>query len=113
MEEALERTRIGSLFRRHATVEAGGVVFKLRRMSLKEELEWIARREAILADQSKTREEKVVDIWGDLLKRVVEEPRLEDPVEELPATVVSALLAEIEKLHLWDLPLAHSQRASR
>ncbi len=112
MDEGLERTRLGRLFRREASVEVDGHVFKLRRMSLREELEWMALRESILSDEGKTREEKIVEVWADLLRRVLAEPRLENPVEELPAAVVSALVAEIERLHLWDLPLTRSRRAS-
>lgn len=113
MEELAERTSLGRLFRRETSVEVDGVVFRLRRMSLREELEWMAAREKILGDESRSREERIVEIWGDLLRRVVVEPRLEDPVEELPAAVVSLLVSEIERLHLWDLPLARSPRVSR
>ncbi|MEM0382403.1 MAG: hypothetical protein QW059_05145 [Nitrososphaerota archaeon] len=113
MAEYAERTRLSRLFARESRAEVDGVEFRLRRMTLREELEWIALRDKILADESKTREEKIVEIWSELLRRVVVEPRLENPVEELPAAAISLLVAEIEKLHLWDLPLARSTRVSR
>lgn len=113
MAEYAERTRLGRLFAREASVMVDGVEFRLRRMTLREELEWMALRDKILGDDSKTREEKIVEIWAELLRRVVVEPRLENPVEELPATAISILVSEIERLHLWDLPLPRSMRESR
>lgn len=113
MAEYAERTRLSRLFSREATVEIEGVVFRLRRMSLREELEWMALRENVLRDDGLTRDEKIVKIWEDLLRRVVVEPRLENPVEELPATVTALIVSEIERLHLWDLPLPRSPQVSR
>ncbi|MEM0445559.1 MAG: hypothetical protein QXO86_03420 [Nitrososphaerota archaeon] len=113
MAEYAERTRLSRLFVREASVEVGGALFKLRRMTLKEELEWMATRDRILGDGACSREEKIVQIWSELLRRVVVEPRLENPVEELPATVIALLVSEIEKLHLWDLPFPRSPQVSR
>lgn len=100
------------LFARESEIEIEGVRFRIRRLTLKEELEWMAERDRILADQSRTREEKVVEIWGALLRRVLIEPKLENPLEELPAAVISLLITEIEKLQMWDVPFRNLSRAS-
>lgn len=44
--------------------------------------------------------EKIAEIWADLLRRVLVEPHLEEPVNELPASVIAMLIGEIERLHL-------------
>ncbi|MCS7145340.1 MAG: hypothetical protein RMJ28_06985 [Nitrososphaerota archaeon] len=113
MSEYAERTRLGRLFAREATVEVEGVEFRLRRMTLREELEWMALRDKVMSDETRSREERIVEVWGDLLRRVIVKPKLESPVEELPAAVVSLLTSEIERLHLWDLPLQRPPRVSR
>ncbi|MEM2003703.1 MAG: hypothetical protein QXS74_07420 [Nitrososphaeria archaeon] len=55
--ELFERTRVSRIFISEATLEIEGVVFKLRHMTLKEELDWMNQRDRVLNDNSKTRGE--------------------------------------------------------
>ena len=98
-----EITSPASLFQREKETEIHGVRFRLRRMTLREELEWYREREEILSSDNMKNEEKVVEMWERLLQRVVESPKLEKYTEELPSTVIAKLIEEITKLHLWDM----------
>lgn len=108
--EVKERTSSGSLFQRERRIMVNGVEFKLRRMTLREELEWYRERDSILKNAEMEERDKVVIIWEHLLKRVVEEPKLRNYTEELPAVVVAKLIDEITKLHMWDLDFTTYRR---
>ena len=103
LEEVKERTGAESLFQREKTVVVAGVSFRLRRMTLLEEMEWQRVRSEIMGDGKLDWREKVVRVWEELLRRVVKEPRLESYTEELPAAALARLVEETAKLHLWDM----------
>ncbi len=110
IKEVKERTAASSLFQREKRIAVNGVEFMLRRMTLREELEWYRERDSILQNQDMHERDKVVYVWESLLKRVVEEPKLSSYTEELPAVVVAKLIDEITKLHMWDLDFTTYKR---
>ncbi|MEM2003900.1 MAG: hypothetical protein QXK84_06695 [Nitrososphaerota archaeon] len=100
------------LFRREAELEVRGVKFRVRRMTLKEELDWYEFRDKIFKDESLDANEKLVKVWEELLQRCVVEPRLFRYTEELPGPVVAFLIDAISELHLWNVDFRGLRRAS-
>jgi len=108
--EVKERTKPHNLFQREKTVEIAGEKFKLKRMTLREELEWYRIRDETLNNREIPNQEKIIKIWEELLRRVVQEPKLGNYTEELPTVVITRLIDEITKLHLWDLDFHTSKQ---
>ena len=108
--EVKERTAPHSIFQRERKLTIHGVEFKLRRMTLREELGWYALRDSIFRDSNVDEQEKVVRVWEELLKRVVVEPKLSSYTEELPTTVIARLIEEITRIHLWDMDFPTSRQ---
>lgn len=109
-----EKTSPTNLFNRFKEVEIAGVRFRLRRLTLMEELAWYGERERILGEPSGDRMEKIVNIWESLLSKVVLEPRCQRYTEELPAAVIAKLLETVFDLHLWnmDFPISRQDSSS-
>ena len=102
-KEVKERTAPQNLFQREKQITINDVTFKLKRMTLREELEWYGERDEIMQDKNLSNRDKIILVWERLLRKVIVEPKLESYTEELPATVVARLIDEITKLHLWDM----------
>ena len=105
-----EITSPESLFQREKEIEISGVRFRIRRMTLREELKWYRERDEILSNNGMNNEEKVVEIWEKLLQRVITSPKMKRYTEELPSVVIAKLIDEITHLHLWDMDFHTSRR---
>lgn len=103
---------VSGLFRRESELEVKGVRFRVRRMTLREELDWYEFRDKTFRDDSLDTNEKLVTVWEELLRRCVVEPRLERYTEELPGPVVAFLIEAISELHLWNVDFRGLRRAS-
>ena len=101
-----------NLFRREIEIEIQGVKFKIRRMTLREELEWYRFRDEIFRNDKLDDSEKLVKIWETLLQRCIVEPKLESYTEELPGAVIGYLLDIIRDLHLWNVDFRGLRPAS-
>jgi len=99
------------IFRREIEVEIEGVKFKMRRMTLKEELDWYAFRDETLKSEGDTTE-KLVKVWENLLQRCIVEPKLNCYTEELPGPVIAYLIDIISELHYWGVDFRGLRRAS-
>ncbi|MEM2257822.1 MAG: hypothetical protein QXU87_03980 [Candidatus Caldarchaeum sp.] len=100
-----------NLFKREAELDVLGVKFRVRRMTLKEELDWYEFRDKIFKNDAET-SEKLVKIWEELLQRCVVEPRCARYTEELPGPVIMRLIDAISELHLWNVDFRLLRRAS-
>ncbi|MDJ0270976.1 MAG: hypothetical protein QXN23_03550 [Candidatus Caldarchaeum sp.] len=110
-DELKKKTSPTQLFKKFEEFEAFGHRFRIRRMTLAEELEWYSERDKILAENGVSQAEKLAKIWERLLQRVVESPRLENYVEELPTPVLARLIQAITELHLWNMDFRSSPQA--
>ncbi len=107
-----EATSPSSIFSRQREIQIAGVRFRIRRLTLLEELEWYGERERIIAEDGVSQSEKVVRIWESLLRRVVVEPVCRQYTEELPAPVIARLIENIFELHLWNMDFPISRLGS-
>ena len=102
-EKVKKLASTSNLFKREVEFEIQGVKFKVRRMTLKEEMEWYRFRDEVFRDDKLDDAEKLVKIWENLLQRCVVEPKLESYTETLPGSVIGYLLDVIRDLHLWNV----------
>ncbi|MEM0349381.1 MAG: hypothetical protein QXD24_04290 [Candidatus Caldarchaeum sp.] len=110
-DELKRKTSPAELFKKFEEVEVFGHRFRIRRMTLAEELEWYGEREKMLAENGSSQAEKLAKVWEKLLQRVVESPRLERYVDELPTPVLARLIQAITELHLWNMDFRSSPQA--
>ena len=101
-----------NLFTREREIEIRGVKFKIRRMTLREELEWYRFRDEVFKDEKLAADEKLVKIWEELLQRTVVEPKLESYTEELPAAIIGFLIDVVSELQMWNVDFRGLRRAS-
>ncbi len=109
-EKVKEIASTSRIFRREIEAEIEGVKFRIRRMTLREELDWYAFRDEVMKREGDTAE-KLVTIWERLLHTCIAEPRLEKYTEELPGPVIAYLIDLIADLHFWNVDFRGSRRA--
>mgnify|MGYP000536499155 CR=1 FL=1 len=111
-EKVKKLASTSNLFKRETEIEIQGVKFRIRRMTLKEELEWYRFRDETLRNDKLDDTEKLVKIWENLLQRCIVEPKLKSYTEELPGAVIGYLLDVIRDLHFWNVDFRGLKPAS-